>query len=215
MNFGDRPPGSTGLPSRADRTLPHPLGGGKTRPGQPVRAAPVRRAHEIAREAANSVALRRAIEQFVEMTKSCATHQGRERDPGRGAALALQCGGAHGASARGVLDRLLDAGLAFHAVCGVSSGAPIRVIPGRGAGAGVGARRTRRCSRGDAAPAPRTAEVRRRRAIAPAGHCRGNPGCTPVIQLTPNPAVGGYHCLPSYTSAVHLVAAMNSVEPCA
>ncbi len=41
----------------------------------------------------------------------------------RGVALALQGGGAHGAFAWGVLDRLLEDGLAVDAVCGVSSGA--------------------------------------------------------------------------------------------
>ncbi|MDE2517138.1 MAG: patatin-like phospholipase family protein [Rhodospirillales bacterium] len=38
-------------------------------------------------------------------------------------ALALQGGGAHGAFTWGALDRLLEAGLRFDAVCGVSSGA--------------------------------------------------------------------------------------------
>lgn len=66
------------------------------------------------------------------MTKSCATHQGPGRDPGRGAALALQGGGAHGAFTWGVLDRLLEDGLEVHAVCGVSSGALIGVVLAQG-----------------------------------------------------------------------------------
>ncbi len=66
------------------------------------------------------------------MTKSCATHQGPGRDPGRGAALALQGGGAHGAFTWGVLDRLLEKGLEVHAICGVSSGALIGVMLAQG-----------------------------------------------------------------------------------
>jgi NTE family protein len=62
------------------------------------------------------------------MTKSCATHQGPGRDLGRGAALALQGGGAHGAFTWGVLDRLLEEGLQVNAICGVSSGALIGVM---------------------------------------------------------------------------------------
>jgi len=62
------------------------------------------------------------------MTKSCAVHQGQGRDPGRGAALALQGGGAHGAFTWGVLDRLLEEGLQVDAICGVSSGALIGVM---------------------------------------------------------------------------------------
>jgi NTE family protein len=68
----------------------------------------------------------------MEMTKSCATHQGQGRDPGRGAALALQGGGAHGAFTWGVLDRLLEEGLEVHAICGVSSGALIGVMLAQG-----------------------------------------------------------------------------------
>ena len=53
------------------------------------------------------------------MTESCST--GTVRRPR--VALALQGGGAHGAFTWGVLDRLLQEGLAVSAVCGVSSGA--------------------------------------------------------------------------------------------
>lgn len=59
------------------------------------------------------------------MTKSCATQLARGRGQGLGVALALQGGGAHGAFTWGVLDRLLEEGLRFDAVCGVSSGALI------------------------------------------------------------------------------------------
>jgi len=62
------------------------------------------------------------------MTKSCATRRGLGRGPGRGVALALQGGGAHGAFTWGVLDRLLEEGLGVDAVCGVSSGALIGVV---------------------------------------------------------------------------------------
>ncbi|MDE2580144.1 MAG: patatin-like phospholipase family protein [Rhodospirillales bacterium] len=44
-------------------------------------------------------------------------------DRGKGVALALQGGGAHGAFTWGALDRLLEDGLAVDRVCGVSSGA--------------------------------------------------------------------------------------------
>jgi predicted acylesterase/phospholipase RssA len=66
------------------------------------------------------------------MTKSCATHQGPGRDLGRGAALALQGGGAHGAFTWGVLDRLVEEELQIDAICGVPSGALIAVMPIQG-----------------------------------------------------------------------------------
>ncbi|MBN8873374.1 MAG: patatin-like phospholipase family protein [Rhodospirillales bacterium] len=47
----------------------------------------------------------------------------KANEPGAGIALALQGGGAHGAFTWGVLDRLLEDGLAVDAICGVSSGA--------------------------------------------------------------------------------------------
>ena len=49
-------------------------------------------------------------------------HFGPERAR-RGVALALQGGGAHGAFAWGVLDRLMETGLPVATICGVSSGA--------------------------------------------------------------------------------------------
>ena len=66
------------------------------------------------------------------MTKSCATHSGGRLDLGRGAALALQGGGAHGAFTWGVLDRLLEEGLQIAAICGVSSGALIGAMVAQG-----------------------------------------------------------------------------------
>jgi NTE family protein len=78
------------------------------------------------------VALSQPIAHFTEMTKSCATHKGQGRDLGRGAALALQGGGAHGAFTWGVLDRLLEEGLQIDAICGVSSGALIGVALAQG-----------------------------------------------------------------------------------
>ena len=50
----------------------------------------------------------------------------------RGAALALQGGGAHGAFTWGVLDRLLEDELQVDAICGVSSGALIGVMLAQG-----------------------------------------------------------------------------------
>ncbi|WP_298215262.1 patatin-like phospholipase family protein [Acidocella sp.] len=50
----------------------------------------------------------------------------------RRVALALQGGGAHGAFTWGVLDRLLEAGLEFHCVTGVSSGAMIGAMAVQG-----------------------------------------------------------------------------------
>jgi len=50
-----------------------------------------------------------------------------KRRPGR-VALALQGGGAHGAFTWGVLDRLLEEGQRFDAICGVSSGAILGVM---------------------------------------------------------------------------------------
>ncbi len=61
------------------------------------------------------------------MTKSCVPRPRPGRDPGRGAALALQGGGAHGAFTWGVLDRLLEDALQVDAICGVFSGALIGV----------------------------------------------------------------------------------------
>ncbi len=55
------------------------------------------------------------------------------RSPARsGTALALQGGGAHGAFTWGVLDRLLEDGLSFDAVTGVSSGAMIAAMAVQG-----------------------------------------------------------------------------------
>lgn len=66
--------------------------------------------------------------------------------PGRRTALALQGGGAHGAFAWGVVDRLLEDGEAFDAVCGVSSGALLAVALAQGwaRGGAEGARREMR-----------------------------------------------------------------------
>ncbi len=137
------------------------------------------------------------------MTKSCAAHKGRERDPGRGAALALHGGGAHGAFTWGVLDRLLDEGPEIHAICGVSSGALVGAML---------APRVVRDGRNGACAALRAllGDL-----IAPAGHFPENSDRDPVIQLTPDTAVGGYHCLTSHTPAAHRVATRNSVQPCA
>ncbi len=66
------------------------------------------------------------------MTKSCVPKPRPGRDPGRGAALALQGGGAHGAFTWGVLDRLLEDELQIGAICGVSSGALIGVMLAQG-----------------------------------------------------------------------------------
>jgi NTE family protein len=78
------------------------------------------------------------------MTKTCATQRGPGRESGRhstgkparnlrrGAALALQGGGAHGAFTWGVLDRLLEEGLRVDTVCGVSSGALIATMVAQG-----------------------------------------------------------------------------------
>jgi NTE family protein len=78
------------------------------------------------------VALSQPIAHFTEMTKSCATHKGQGRDLGRGAALAVQGGGAHGAFTWGVLDRLLEEGLQIDAICGVSLAALIGVALAQG-----------------------------------------------------------------------------------
>ncbi len=63
-------------------------------------------------------------------------------ETGNGVALALQGGGAHGAFTWGVLDRLLEDGLAPDAICGVSSGAIIGAMLTQGLvrGGGAGAR---------------------------------------------------------------------------
>jgi NTE family protein len=66
------------------------------------------------------------------MTKSCVPEPRPGRDPGRGAALALQGGGAHGAFTWGVLDRLLEDELQVDAICGVWSGALIGVMLAQG-----------------------------------------------------------------------------------
>ena len=52
--------------------------------------------------------------------------------PPSGTALALQGGGAHGAFAWGVLDALLEDGLAVDRICGVSSGALLGVVLAQG-----------------------------------------------------------------------------------
>jgi hypothetical protein len=210
------------------------------------------------------------------MTKSCATHKGPGRDPGRGAALALQGGGAHGAFTWGVLDRLLEEGLEVHAICGVSSGARIGATLAQGLGRDgtrVAMRRLwQRLARAHAMSPLQSAPLERwlwgwdlsnsvvwrgleatmrlfspaqpnatpwaalwpfdhhplrallvdpvegtagvRRPITPAGHLAQNPDRDPVIPLTSRPAVRGYHCLTSHTSAAHRVAASNSVQPC-
>jgi predicted acylesterase/phospholipase RssA len=137
------------------------------------------------------------------MTKSCATHQGPGRDPGRGAALALREGGAHGALTWGVLDRLLEEGLGVHACCGMSSGALIGVTLAQG---------LVRDGHESARAATRALWQRfaRAHAMRPLRSDRGH-----VIPLTSRPAVRGYHWLNSHTRAAHFVAARNSVQPCA
>ena len=140
------------------------------------------------------------------MTKSCATHQGPGRDPGRGAALVLQGGGAQGALTWGVLDRLLEEGLGVHAICGVSSDALIGVTLAQGlvrdghAGARGGPRAARR------ALWQRLARVH---AMRPLQADRDR-----VIPLTPHRAVRGYHGLTSHTPAAHGGAGRDSVQPC-
>jgi NTE family protein len=62
------------------------------------------------------VALGGALTQFAAMDQGMAT-------PTAGVALAVQGGGVHGAFAWGVLDGLLEDGLAIDSICGVSSGA--------------------------------------------------------------------------------------------
>jgi predicted acylesterase/phospholipase RssA len=137
------------------------------------------------------------------MTKSCATHQGPGRDPGRGAALALQGRGAHGALTWGVLDRLLKERLGVHAFCGVSSDAHIGVTLAQGAVRdGCGGARMAMCALWQ-----RCAGAR---AVSPLRLDRGQ-----VIPLTSRPAVRGYHRLISHTWAARCVAARNSVQPCA
>jgi Patatin-like phospholipase len=66
------------------------------------------------------------------MTKSCVPDPRPGRDPGRGAALALKGGGAHGAFTWGVLDRLLEDELQVDAICGVPLGALIGIMLSQG-----------------------------------------------------------------------------------
>lgn len=76
------------------------------------------------------------------MTESCSPGA----HPRPAVALALQGGGAHGAFTWGVLDRLLEDGLAIDALCGVSSGAILGTLMVQGLvrGGPTGARREMR-----------------------------------------------------------------------
>ena len=88
-----------------------------------------------------TVALNARIPHLGHMTESCSP--GADHRPG--VALALQGGGAHGAFTWGVLDRLVENGLAVGAVWGVSSGATLgtRLVQGLVRGGNAGARRER------------------------------------------------------------------------
>jgi hypothetical protein len=136
------------------------------------------------------------------MTKSCVTHLGRQRDPERGAALALQGGGVHGAFAWGVLDRLPKKGFDDHAVCGVPYGASVGVTP----------RARAACPMGGTAPRGDACTVRTLRP-GNAERLAWNLDRARVIQLTSLPAVCGYHCLVSCTPPAHRVVAKNPAQP--
>jgi hypothetical protein len=139
------------------------------------------------------------------MTKSCATHQGQGRDLGRGAALALQGEGVHGAIPWGVLDRPLKEGLQVDAVCGMSSGVRVGIMSVQGFDLYGG---------GDlyaVGPGPAALRERGPPPVGDTDFCQGH---DPVIPITPRLPIWRYHAPTSQTPAAHQAAARDSAEPC-